>query len=76
MEVTKNALDKLHMSVAWLMHEKAHLLDDIRYVRPGQGEILKRACKTAVICGVGEKLAMGEGQLGARVYGGRDGLTM
>lgn len=60
MEVTKNVFDELHMSVAWLVHEKAHLLDGIRDVWSGQGEILKRACKTAIICGVGEKLTMGE----------------
>lgn len=39
-EISDNVFYKLKMRLAWVMCEKAYLLDGIGYVREGEGEVL------------------------------------
>jgi hypothetical protein len=36
------------------MHMKAHLLNDVGDVWPGEGEVLERACQAPIRCHAGE----------------------
>jgi hypothetical protein len=40
MDVAEGALHNNEMGLTGVMHVKAHLLDHIRDVRPGEGEVL------------------------------------
>jgi hypothetical protein len=43
------------VGLPWRVHMKAHLLNGIGDVWPGEGEVLGRACQAPVRCRVGDR---------------------
>jgi hypothetical protein len=55
---------------------KAHLLDDVGDVRPGEDEVLQRPNKTLVAGGISHREAIGGGYLALSVHRSRARLTV
>ena len=48
-QVAQDALNRREMNIPRIMHVEAHLLNCIRYVGSGEGEILQSTNQTAVL---------------------------
>jgi hypothetical protein len=54
-KVPQNPLDGGEVGLLWCVHMKAHLLNGVGDVGPGEGEILERACQALVRHRVGDR---------------------
>jgi hypothetical protein len=57
-EVAQNALESGEVGLSWGVHMKAHLLNGVGDVRPGEGEVLESARQAPVRCRVGDRGAV------------------
>jgi hypothetical protein len=54
-EVAQNPLESGEVGLPWCVHMKAHLLNDVGDVWPGEGEVLERVCQAPVRRCVGNR---------------------
>jgi hypothetical protein len=47
-KISQNLLESGDVGLPWCMHMKAHLLNEVGDVGPGEGEVLECACQTLV----------------------------
>jgi hypothetical protein len=76
LEVTKNALENIHVGLPGVMHMKAHLLDCISDVRASENEVLQCSSQTPVMSRVTEWCIEGTENLGRCVYQSVAGFTI
>jgi hypothetical protein len=55
LEVAQNSLESGEVGLSWCVHVKAHLLDGVCDVGPGEGEVLERVCQAPVRRCVGDR---------------------
>jgi hypothetical protein len=75
LDIPENALDQREVRLAGIMHEQAHLLNDIGQIGLCQSEVLEGTGKTLVLGGVSHQGACGGGQLVLRVHWRGSGMA-
>ena len=75
MKVLENALQIAQMRFPGIIHVQADLLNSIRNIWSGEGEILKGTSDTAIVCRVGDCDTISK-ELGVSIHRGAAGLAV
>jgi len=75
-QVVQDALNRGEMAIPRIMHVEAHLLNCIRYVWSGEGEILQSTNQTAVLSRIADRCTISGGDLSMSVDRGAARLAV